>query len=74
MITAICKEYRISNCDITFREDCNVDQLIDVIEGNRKYTPCLYVMNKCDTITIEELELISQVPNYVPVCAGKECT
>lgn len=36
---------QISNCDITFRDDANVDQLIDVIEGNRKYTPCLYVMN-----------------------------
>jgi ribosome-interacting GTPase 1 len=36
---------QISNCDITFRDDANVDQLIDVIEGNRKYTPALYVMN-----------------------------
>jgi hypothetical protein len=25
-----------------------------------------------DTITLEELDLLSQVPNYVPVCAGKE--
>jgi ribosome-interacting GTPase 1 len=49
-----------------------VDQLIDVIEGNRKYIPCLYVLNKCDTITLEELELLSQIPSYVPVCAGKE--
>ena len=72
MITAIAKEYKISNADITFRQDANVDQLIDVIEGNRKYIPCLYVLNKCDTITMEELELLSQVPNYVPVCAGKE--
>jgi len=34
MIAAIAKEYKLNNCDITFREDCNVDQLIDVIEGN----------------------------------------
>lgn len=72
MITGILKEYKISNCDITFREDANVDQLIDVIEGNRKYVPALYVLNKCDTITLEELELLSQVPHYVPICAGKE--
>jgi ribosome-interacting GTPase 1 len=72
MITAIAKEYKINNADITFRQDCNVDQLIDVIEGNRKYIPALYVLNKVDTITLEELELLSQVPNYVPVCAGKE--
>lgn len=33
---------------------------------------CLCVPLQCDTITMEELELLSQVPNYVPVCAGKE--
>jgi len=72
MIAAIAKEYRISNADITFRADCSVDQLIDVIEGNRKYIPALYVLNMVDKITMEELELLSQVPNYVPICAGKE--
>jgi len=72
MIQSICKEYKIANADLTFREDCNVDQLIDVIEGNRKYTPCIYVLNKCDAITLEELELLSQVPHYVPICARKE--
>jgi ribosome-interacting GTPase 1 len=44
-----------------------------VFLSDRKYIPALYVLNKCDTITLEELELLSQVPNYVPVCAGKEC-
>lgn len=36
------------------------------------YIPCLYVMNKIDTITIEELDLLSEVPHYVPICAGRE--
>jgi len=71
-ITAILKEYRINNCDLTFREDANMDQLIDVIEGNRIYTPCLYVLNKIDSITIEELDLLSQVPHYVPIAAAQE--
>lgn len=26
------QEYKIHNCEILFREDCTVDQLIDVIE------------------------------------------
>lgn len=60
-ITAILKEYKVANADITFRQDCSVDQLIDVIEGNRKYIPALYVLNKIDTITIQELDLLSQV-------------
>lgn len=34
MIQAIAKEYKFNNCDITFRQDCTVDELIDVIEGN----------------------------------------
>lgn len=25
------------------REDCTVDDFIDVVEGNRSYLPCLYV-------------------------------
>ena len=71
-VVGICKEYRINSASITFRDDCTADQLIDVIEGNRMYTPCLYVLNKIDEITIEELEILSKVPHYVPVCAGKE--
>lgn len=72
MITSVCKEYRIVSADITLREDASVDQLIDVIEGNRKYVGCLYVLNKIDAITIEELELLSRVPHYVPIAAGLE--
>ena len=60
-------------------EACGVAHLLlgsplSLCPADRKYIPCLYVLNKCDTITVEELELLSQVPNYVPVCAGKECT
>jgi len=72
LITNVLKEYRINNCDITLRCDATVDQLIDVIEGNRVYCPCLYVLNKIDTITVQELDLLSRVPHYVPICAGKE--
>lgn len=45
---AVAHEYRISNADIYFRQDATVDELIDVIEGNRVYTPCIYVLNKID--------------------------
>ncbi|KAK3003398.1 hypothetical protein RJ639_019393 [Escallonia herrerae] len=33
---------------ILFREDATVDDLIDVIEGNRKYMKCIYVYNNLD--------------------------
>lgn len=37
---------QIHNCDLTIREDITIDQLIDVIEGNRKYIRCVYAYNK----------------------------
>lgn len=33
-----------------------VDELIDVIQGNRVYIPCLYVYNKIDQICMEEVD------------------
>lgn len=71
-VTNVLKEYRVSNADVTIRCDATIDELIDVIEGNRIYCPCLYVLNKIDTISIQELDLLSQVPHYVMICAGKE--
>jgi len=58
MIKTILKEYRINSCDIVIREKVNEDQIIDMIEGDRKYIPCLYVMNKIDDLTMEELDII----------------
>ena len=62
MVENIMKEYKMHNAHVTFRGDYNVDQLIDVIEGNRKYVKCLYVYNKIDTISIEEVNEVSQDP------------
>lgn len=33
-----------NNC--VFRYDASSEDLIDVIEGNRVYIPCIYVLNK----------------------------
>lgn len=68
-VKAIMAEYRIANADIVFRQDATVDELIDVLEGNRIYMPCLYVLNKIDQITIEELDLLDQLPHCVPISA-----
>ena len=66
-VSVILKEYHIHNADIVLREDITSDDLIDVIEGNIVYMPCIYVLNKIDAITIEELDLLDQVPHYVPI-------
>ena len=66
-IISILKEYRISNADVTLKADNSVDNLIDVIEGNRVYEPCLYFINKIDAILIQELDLLDKVLHYNPI-------
>jgi len=63
----VCKEFKVSCAQIILREDVTVDQFIDVVEGNRSYIPVLYVFNKIDSLTIEELDILDQMPNYVPI-------
>ena len=63
------KEYKIHNADVVLNEDSTVDELIDVIEGNRVYIPAIYVLNKIDQISIEELDVIYKIPHCVPISA-----
>ena len=44
--------------------DATAEDLIDVVEGDRVYIPCIYVLNKIDQISIQvtnvmELPIIS---------------
>lgn len=71
-ITNIMKEYKLNNAEVIFKGKCTVDDLIDAIEGNRVYIPALYVVNKIDAITIEELDLLDQIPNYVLISSHKK--
>ena len=71
LIASICKEYRISNATVSIRCDATPDDLIDTIEGNRKYVPALYVLNKVDELTIEELDVLSKCPDYAFISAHK---
>ncbi|XP_034061186.1 developmentally-regulated GTP-binding protein 1 [Gymnodraco acuticeps] len=68
-VKSILAEYKIFNADITLRSDSTADDLIDVVEGNRVYVPCIYVLNKIDQISIEELDIIYKVPHCVPISA-----
>ncbi|KAH7815996.1 putative GTP-binding protein [Monocercomonoides exilis] len=68
-IRAICAEYRIRNADFNFHCDATADDLIDVIEGNRIYIPCIYVLNKIDQLTIEALDILSKTPHVCPISA-----
>jgi len=69
LVKTILSEYRIHNADIIIRYDATADDLIDVVEGNRSYIPCIYVLNKIDQISIEELDIIVEIPHCVPISA-----
>ncbi|KAL6766232.1 hypothetical protein ACKKBG_A35195 [Auxenochlorella protothecoides x Auxenochlorella symbiontica] len=71
-VKAVLAEYRIHNADVHLKGDYDVDDLVDVIEGNRIYVPCIYVINKIDQITLEELNVLDRLPHYCPVCAYHE--
>jgi len=68
-VKTILNEYRIHNADIVFRCDASAEDFIDVVEGNRTYVPCIYLLNKIDQISIEELDIICKIPHTVPISA-----
>ena len=57
---------------LLFREDATVDDLIDVIEGNRKYMKCIYVYNKIDVIGIDDVDNLARQPNSVVISCNLE--
>lgn len=67
-IKAVMNEYKISSADIAIRCDATIDDLIDILEAkSRSYIPVVYVLNKIDAISIEELDLLYRIPNAVPI-------
>ncbi|KAJ1661002.1 Ribosome-interacting GTPase 2 [Dispira simplex] len=67
LVTQILQGYRIFNAEVLVREDCTVDQFIDVVLGNRKYMKCLYCYNKVDEISMEEVDRLARMPNTVVI-------
>ncbi|GFP85718.1 developmentally-regulated G-protein 1 [Phtheirospermum japonicum] len=63
----ILHEYKIHNAEVLFREDATVDDLIDVIEGNRKYMKCVYVYNKIDVVGIDDVDRLARQPNSIVI-------
>lgn len=67
-IKAVLNEYRINNADVAIRCDATIDDVIDVIEAKgRSYVPVIYALNKIDSISIEELDLLYRIPNACPI-------
>jgi uncharacterized protein len=63
----VLHEYKVHNAQVIFRGDYGVDELIDVLEGNRKYLRCIYLYNKVDNISIEEVDQIARRKFSIPI-------
>ncbi|KNH06828.1 developmentally regulated GTP-binding protein [Perkinsela sp. CCAP 1560/4] len=72
-IRAVLAEYKIISATVHIRgtRDYTIDDLIDAIEGNRIYVPCVFVLNKVDRVSIAELEVISELPYSCAVSADQ---
>jgi len=55
-IKKILNQFRIINADVLIRTDINDDQLIDVIEGGKKYVKGLVVFNKIDIASEKQIQ------------------
>jgi len=67
LVRGILHEYKIFNVEVLIRADCTVEEFIDVVEGNRSYIRCLYVYNKVDQLSIEELDALARKKDSIVV-------
>ncbi|CAF0877320.1 unnamed protein product [Rotaria sordida] len=67
MIQLILHEYKLFNAQVLFRDDYTSDEFIDVVVGRRVYMPCLYVYNKIDQVSIEEVDRLAHLPHSVVI-------
>ncbi|OHT13584.1 Developmentally-regulated GTP-binding protein 1 [Tritrichomonas foetus] len=71
-ITQILKnDYKIHHAVVRFEQRATIDDLIDVLEGNRVYLPCIYVINKCDQLSQDQIAEFSKRPDTICVSAQR---
>jgi len=71
MVHTILQQYKIYNADVIVHEDASVDDFIDVLEEEgsapRKYCKCLYIYNKIDMLSVEEVDALAREPMSVVI-------
>lgn len=65
---SIAREFGLHNGSIVLREDASVDQLIDVLAGNRVYVSAILAVNKSELLAPgERLRLVREVQPFRPL-------
>ncbi|KAH0785954.1 GTP binding protein Gtp1 [Histomonas meleagridis] len=66
MLRSIATANRFRSGHILIREDITVDRFIDAFHiKNLKYIPAMFIYNKIDTLTIEEIDRLAHLPRSV---------
>ncbi len=68
-VLAVLNEYGVYNGNVLLRCDATVDDLIDILDGNRVYLPGLVLINKIDLIREKNLKALPF--DYIPISAEK---
>jgi uncharacterized protein len=69
-LIGVFNEFKINNADVFIKGDVTVDDLIDALQGNVKYVPAIWCLNKVDNISVEELEILGNLPDCVPISSN----
>ena len=72
MVRNIMNIYGFHSAEVTAHEDITPDELIDVILGNRIYTPSIVVVNKVDLADEQDIENLRSklITDFIPVSAS----
>ncbi|MCK5251775.1 MAG: TGS domain-containing protein, partial [Thermoplasmata archaeon] len=73
---AMVRAYGLVNADVVLRQDVDEDQLIDYLQGNRRYVQAMAVVNKIDAVPADMWQPIvkdaeSRRLPVVPISADK---
>ena len=55
-IKKVLCEFKINSANVLIRTAIDIDELIDVIEGNKKYVPSITCLSKADLVSPQELQ------------------
>ncbi len=53
LVTAMVRAYGLVNADVVLRQDVDEDQLVDYLQGNRRYVMAMAAVNKIDAVPEE---------------------
>jgi len=77
LVTAMVRAYGLVNADVVLRQDVDEDQLVDYLQGNRRYVMAMAAVNKIDAVPEETWkpivdELDTRGFPVVPISADKD--